>query len=76
MIGIVKTLMPRRLFGFIKAEDGKEYFFHRDDFKGFWDDLVADDSDKDVEVTFDIVESTKGLRAGNVSRTDFPNQAV
>lgn len=68
--------MPRRLFGFIVTPDGKEYFFHRDDFKGHWDDLVADDSDKDVEVTFDIVESTKGLRADNVSRTDFPNQAV
>lgn len=76
MTGIVKTLMPRRLFGFIHATDGKDYFFHRDDYKGFWDDLVADDSKGNVEVQFDVVESTKGLRAGNVSRTDFPNQAV
>ena len=29
MTGTIKTLVYERGFGFITAEDGKEYFFHR-----------------------------------------------
>ena len=76
MKGIVKTLVNARNFGFIRGNNGGEYFFHRQDFNGHWEDLESDFKGKQtIEVTFDVVESPKGLRAGNVRRTDFPNEA-
>lgn len=75
MKGIVKTLVANRNFGFIKGNNGGEYFFHRQDFNGHWEDLEADHKiAQNVEVTFDTVESPKGPRAANVRRVDFPNQ--
>jgi len=54
-----------------------EYFFHRDDFQGHWDDLCTDfDGGGQIEVTFEPDSTTKGLRARNVSRIDYPNQAA
>lgn len=76
MKGIVKKVIPNRNYGFIKGTNGGEYFFHREDFSGHWDDLEVDSSNQEVEVTFEIVDSPKGPRASKVSRTDFPNQAV
>lgn len=76
MNGIVKHLAARKGFGFIKGDDGTTYFFHKDDFKGFWKDLVYDYITISPQVTFDVTPSPKGPRAANVSRTDFPNQAV
>ncbi len=74
MNGFVKNLVANRNFGFIRA-DGTEYFFHRDNFSGHWDDLVTDINAREkVEVTFDVEESQKGPRATNVRRKDFPNQ--
>jgi cold shock CspA family protein len=63
-------------YGFIKAVSQGEYFFHRSDFSGFWDDLVKDMQGRvEVSVSFEAVESNKGLRAANVRRTDHPNAA-
>lgn len=76
MHGFVKNLTDRN-FGFIKAPNGEEYFFHRADFNGHWDDMKFDwDAYKAnrgdaVEVTFDVVDSPKGPRAGNVKLRDF-----
>jgi len=78
MKGYIRTLSDRN-FGFIKATNGTDYFFHRDDFSGFWDDLVADYqagkvTKEFIQVTFEPGEGLKGPRASNISRLDFPNQ--
>ena len=76
MTGNVKNLVEKKGFGFIRAE-GKEYFFHKDDFKGHWDDLVDDHKDgQTITMEFEVVQSAKGPRASNVRRTDYPNQSV
>ena len=73
MKGIVKNVVANRNFGFIRCS-GVEYFFHRDDFTGFWPDLVEDINAKaKVEVEFESQDSPKGPRAINVRRTDYPN---
>ena len=76
MRGMVKSITKNRAFGFIAA-DKKEYFFHRDDFSGHWEDLVSDFlSGAQIPVEFVIVENNiKGPRAADVKRTDFPNEA-
>ncbi|HUZ89931.1 MAG: cold-shock protein [Candidatus Dormibacteraceae bacterium] len=58
--GTVKKLVSDRGFGFIAAEDGKEYFFHRDGMEGF-DSLVGGE-----KVTFQVEPSPKGPRAKQV----------
>lgn len=75
MNGYVKNIPAGKLFGFIRAGNGKEYFFHRADYNGHWDDLLIDMQGPDkIEVQFDIVDSAKGPRAGNVHRIDHPNE--
>lgn len=75
MTGTVRAVVSKRYFAFIRS-NGKDYFFHREDFSGHWEDLENDYLKMNVEVKFDAVESKKGPRAANVSRLDFPNQAV
>lgn len=58
--GTIKKLVSDRGFGFIAAEDGKEYFFHRDGMDNF-DSLRGGES-----VTFQIEASPKGPRANQV----------
>lgn len=71
MIGTIKRLFAGKGFGFIHATDGKEYFFHRSDFNGFFEDLETDVTNKHaVQVSFESVFSDKGPRAANVTRTD------
>lgn len=73
MLGTVKNIIVKKAFGFIKA-GGSEYFFHKDDFSGHWDDLVTDWNNKDnIPVQFEVVQSSKGPRASKVRRTDHPN---
>lgn len=73
--GVVKSLINGRYFGFVRSADGTEYFFHRDDFYGHWDDLMTDNERGiKIPVEFEVVESPKGPRAANVKRTDFPNE--
>jgi cold shock CspA family protein len=61
MTGTVKSLLET--FGFIKAEDGREFFFHDED-------LVADDVELKVgdRVSFEVVEPqpARGPRARDV----------
>lgn len=80
MTGIVKSLIGPKGYGFIKCEaDGMEYFFHRDDFTGHWDDLTNDfESHKmRIPVEFEMSDRiSRAPRAANVKRTDYPNQAV
>lgn len=58
--GTIKKLVSDRGFGFIAADDGKEYFFHRDGTESF-DTLRGGES-----VTFQVEASPKGPRANSV----------
>ena len=67
MEGNVARLIGEKGFGFIKTENGVDYFFHRQDFAGLFDELIyMVDSGQHIKVTFDVVPSPKGPRAANV----------
>ncbi|HEY4864571.1 MAG: cold shock domain-containing protein [Candidatus Dormibacteraeota bacterium] len=59
--GTIKKLVSERGFGFIQADDGKEYFFHRSGTEGDFDGLRGGEM-----VTFEVEGSPKGPRAGRV----------
>ena len=61
--GTIKKVIADRGFGFITAEDAKEYFFHRDglDSSLDFDRLVGGE-----KVVFEIEVSPKGPRAAKV----------
>ena len=59
--GTIKKLVSDRGFGFIAAEDGKEYFFHRSGTESDFDSLLGGE-----KVNFEIEASPKGPRAGRV----------
>jgi cold shock protein len=62
--GTIKKLVADRGFGFISADDEKEYFFHRGalDTTLEFDRLVGGE-----RVTFEVEASPKGPRANRVS---------
>jgi CspA family cold shock protein len=61
--GTIKRVIADRGFGFIAAEDGKEYFFHRGTLDTSLDfDRLAGGE----KVTFEIEQSPKGPRANQV----------
>jgi CspA family cold shock protein len=61
--GTVKKLVSERGFGFIAADDGKEYFFHRSALAASLDfDRLAGGE----KVQFEIEQDPKGARARNV----------
>ncbi len=62
--GTVKKVISERGFGFIAAEDGKEYFFHRDNTDGF-DSLRGGE-----KVTFEVESNPKGPRATQVRQAE------
>jgi len=61
--GTIKKIVADRGFGFITAEDTKEYFFHRGGLEGGldFDRLVGGE-----KVEFEIESSPKGPRANHV----------
>jgi CspA family cold shock protein len=61
--GTVKKVVADRGFGFITAEDGKEYFFHR---SGLDSSLDFDRLAGGEKVEFEIEQSPKGPRAAKV----------
>jgi CspA family cold shock protein len=61
--GTIKKVVSDRGFGFIAADDGKEYFFHRD---GLESSVSFDGLTGGEKVTFDIEASQKGPRAQRV----------
>lgn len=61
--GSIKRIVADRGFGFILAEDGKEYFFHRD---GLAPSLDFDRLTGGERVQFDVEQSPRGPRAKNV----------
>jgi len=72
MNGKVSNIIQEKRFGFIyNPESRREYFFHREDYHGNWDQLVSDYQErKQINVQFHIVESQRGPRAGNVVRVE------
>jgi len=61
--GTVKKVVSDRGFGFIAAEDGKEYFFHQ---SGMDSSLNFDNLRGGEAVAFEIEQSQKGPRANRV----------
>jgi cold shock protein len=61
--GTIKKVVSERGFGFIAADDGREYFFHRDGLEpsASFDRLMGGE-----KVTFDIAASQRGPRAQRV----------
>ncbi len=60
--GRIKKIIPDRGFGFVRADDGNEVFFHRTELT-----LVDFDQLEEGQVVeFDIVDSPKGPRARNL----------
>ena len=69
MKGRIRSLIYGRQYGFIVV-GGKDYFFHKDDYDGDWDQLIEDHNkdNSNVEVEFTEAESRRGLRAQLVRR--------
>lgn len=62
MDGKVKFFDGTKGFGFIVGDDGKEFFVHQ---SGLQDGVHLRDED---EVSFDVEEGDRGLKAVNVSK--------
>lgn len=62
--GTVKRVQSDRGFGFIAAENGEEYFFHR---SAVEPSLNFDSMTEGDSVTFEIEKSDKGPRANRVA---------
>jgi cold shock protein len=62
MTGTIKRLDTAKGYGFIKAEDGKDYFFHRSAVRYTTFETLEEGQD----VRFEDVDSLKGLRAEDV----------
>jgi len=64
MKGKVKFFDTTRGFGFITADDGKEYFVHQ---TGLKEGVTLHENDS---VTFDVEEGDRGPKAVNVEVSD------
>ena len=62
MEGIVKWFSPKKGYGFIETEEGKDIFVHHTAIKA--DGYRS--LDKGDKVTFETVEAEKGIQAQNV----------
>jgi len=60
--GKVKWFNPRKGYGFIATDDGRDIFVHYASISGEGYRTLAEGD----PVTFDVVEGEKGLRAENV----------
>ena len=65
--GTIKKLVSDRGFGFITADNGKDYFFHRD---GLSDSIDFDRLVGGENVTFDVESNPRGPRATNVKAAE------
>ena len=61
--GTIKKVVADRGFGFIAAEDGVEYFFHR---SGMDSSVNFESLNGGERVSFEIEQSQKGPRAARV----------
>ena len=63
MNGTVKFFNKLKGFGFITAEDGKDYYVHQ---TGLKEGVALRDNDS---VTFDVAQGEKGPKAVNVEKS-------
>lgn len=63
MNGTIKKLTRDRAFGFIRAEDGLDYFFHQSELRG---GLVFEDIREGEAVRFEPRAADKGPRATEI----------
>jgi len=63
MTGTIKKVVVERGFGFITAEDGEDYFFHR---SGVDPSLNFESIAAGERVSFEVEHSDKGPRAKQV----------
>lgn len=64
MNGTIKKLTPDRGFGFIRGDDGQEYFFHRSEVRG---GLRFDELHEGQGVIFEPRQGEKGPRAAEIN---------
>ncbi len=64
MKGTVKFFNAQKGFGFIAADDGKEYFVHQ---SALPEGLVLNEGDP---VEFDVEEGDRGPKAANVKKSE------
>ncbi|MBN2111920.1 cold shock domain-containing protein [Candidatus Woesearchaeota archaeon] len=64
MKGTVKFFNIKNGFGFIKAEDGKEYFVHK---SALPEGVTLSENDA---VEFDVEEGDRGPKAANVKKSE------
>jgi len=62
MIGTIKIIHADKGYGFITAEDKRDYFFHRSALKN----CQLADLEPGVEVTFEETDTKNGPRAEDV----------
>jgi len=66
MTGTVKKILADKLYGFITAEDGKDYFFHQNSCRDLFNSLMIGS-----RVSFNVDDTNaKGPRADNVELTE------
>jgi CspA family cold shock protein len=61
MKGRIKFFNESKGYGFIKSEDGKEYFFHQSDLR---ENVALKEED---EVSFSVADGDRGPKAENVT---------
>ena len=62
--GIVKFFNKSKRYGFIKGDDGEDYFFHE---SGLSEGIYVQDNDK---VEFKVVDGDRGKKAVDISIND------
>ena len=62
--GTIKFYNRSKRYGFIKGDDGNEYFFHE---SGLSDGIYVKDDDN---VEFDVADGDRGQKAVNISLVD------
>ena len=60
MKGTIKTYLPEKRYGFIKGDDGKDYFFHAN---AFLDQRHVEKLSEEMRVLFDQEATPKGYKA-------------
>lgn len=64
MAGAIAKVLPDRGFGFIRADDGQDFFFDADEFR----EGALASLDRGDRVRFELAESPRGPRARDVER--------
>ena len=60
--GVIRRLVKDRGFGFIKSDDGQDFFFHRSELRGVTFELLKEGEN----VEFEKGEGPKGPKAVNI----------